>query len=125
MREHIADLDGGGRRVRELAAAYLGDWLIGACRSRSDTGGVVNALVGALLREADADVQEEIAHSLGSLVEYGVVPDQIVEPLATRLPSLGAGAAEHIAGVLEAASWQKVKKPGPLAAGFWWNVATL
>ncbi|MBC6457129.1 hypothetical protein [Actinomadura sp. HBU206391] len=104
---HIADLDSHDRRVREPAAAYLGDWLIGACRSRWDVSGVVNALVGALLREVEADVQEEIAHSLGHLVEYGVVPPEIVEPLATHLPLLDPGAAEHVAGILEAASWQK------------------
>lgn len=102
----LDQLISGERRVREQAAAYLGDWLAAAAKSGRDVGPVVVALVEALLAEDDPAVQEEIAHSLGYLVEYGQVPTEIVQPLRQHLPRLGAGAAEHVADLVEASSWQ-------------------
>ena len=57
------------------------------------------------MAEDDAEVQEELAYSLGYLAEYGRIPPELVQPLAKRLPCLGAGAAEHVTGILEEASW--------------------
>ncbi|MFD0538081.1 hypothetical protein ACFQY7_34445 [Actinomadura luteofluorescens] len=99
-------LSGAEPKVRELAAAQLGDLLIGACRGGLDTSPIVLPLVEALAREADSVVQEEIAHSLGHLVEYGTVPEAIVEPLRDCMPRLCPEAAAHVADVLEAARWE-------------------
>ncbi|MGI5206546.1 hypothetical protein ACQEU6_33870 [Spirillospora sp. CA-108201] len=93
-------------KVRELAAARLGDLLIGACRGGLDTSPIVLPLVEALAREADPVVQEEIAHSLGNLVGYGTVPEAIVEPLRECMPRLCREAAAHVTDVLEAARWE-------------------
>jgi ubiquinone biosynthesis protein UbiJ len=93
-------------RIRELAAAYLGDWLIAAARTEINIDPVVTALVEALLAENDADVQEEIAHSLGHLVESGNIPVEIVRPLAQHLRQLDTNAAEHVTALLEALTWQ-------------------
>ncbi|SNS20084.1 hypothetical protein [Actinomadura mexicana] len=99
-------LTGGEPEVRELAAASLGDLLIGACRAGLETSSIVLPLVNALTREADPVVQEEIAHSLGHLVEYGTVPDAIVQPLRECMPRLCREAADHITDVLETAPWE-------------------
>lgn len=110
----VRQLADGEPKVRELAAAYLGDLLIGACRADADTASIVLPLVDALEREADPVVQEEIAHSLGHLVEYGTVPDAIVEPLRVRMPRLCREAADHVADVLEAARWEvRPERPPP------------
>ncbi|MEV3926282.1 hypothetical protein [Actinomadura coerulea] len=85
---------------------WLGDLLIGACRAELDTSPIVLPLVNALAQEADPVVQEEIAHSLGHLVEYGAVPDAVVEPLKACMPRLCREAADHVADVLEAARWK-------------------
>ncbi|NDU74204.1 hypothetical protein GWI34_16405 [Actinomadura sp. DSM 109109] len=92
-------------KVRERSAAQLGDLLIGACKAGLDTTPIVLLLVRALAREGDPVVQEEIAHSLAHLVEYGTVPDAIVGPLQECVPRLHREAAGHIADVLEAARW--------------------
>ncbi|MEU4826282.1 hypothetical protein AB0H37_30780 [Actinomadura sp. NPDC023710] len=97
------ELASGEPKVRELAAAHLGDLLIGACRAGLDTSSIVLPLVNALTREADPVVQEEIAHSLGHLVEYGTVSDAIVGPLRECMPRLCQEAADHVTDVLEAA----------------------
>ena len=57
------------------------------------------------MAENDAEVQEELAHSLGYLAEYGRIPPELIQPLTKRLPRLAAGAAEHVTGLLEEASW--------------------
>ncbi|MES9539009.1 hypothetical protein [Actinomadura sp. NPDC000600] len=91
--------------VRELAAAHLGDLLIGACKTGRDTSSIVLPLAEALVRENDPLVQEEIAHSLGHFVEYGTVPQALVEPLQECLPRLSPEAAAYVADLLEAARW--------------------
>ncbi|MEU8121480.1 hypothetical protein AB0C21_22485 [Spirillospora sp. NPDC049024] len=91
--------------VRELAAAHLGDLLIGACKTGRDASSIVLPLMEALVRENDSLVQEEIAHSLGHLVEYGTVPQALVEPLQECLPGLSREAAAYLADLLEAARW--------------------
>ncbi|GAA1573871.1 hypothetical protein GCM10009678_65650 [Actinomadura kijaniata] len=100
--ELLAWLVDGEPRVRRLAAAYLGDRLVQDCRAGLEVSSVVMPLVEALSRETDPVVQEEIAHSLGYLVEYGTVPQSIVRPLRECLPRLHAGAAEHVNDVLGA-----------------------
>ncbi|MBW8482070.1 hypothetical protein [Actinomadura parmotrematis] len=87
-------------QARELAAAYLGDRLIHACRTDLETVDMVLPLVDSLTRETDATVQEEIAHSLGYLVEYGTVPNSIVPALSECLPRLHAEAAEQVRNVI-------------------------
>ncbi|MEV4001132.1 hypothetical protein [Actinomadura sp. NPDC049753] len=99
-------LSDGEPKARELAAAGLGDLLIGACEAGLDTSPIVLPLADALTREADPVVQEEIAHSLGHLVEYGTVPDAIVEPLRECMPHLCREAVDHVTAVLEAARWE-------------------
>lgn len=101
--DELASEDG---RVRERAAAYLGDWLAVAAKTKRDVAPVVTALVDALLAEGDPNVQEEIAHSLGYLVEYGEVPAEIIRPLAQHLTRLDARAAEHVTDLLEASTWR-------------------
>lgn len=103
INELLRDLTTQDPRSRELAAAYIGDWLIGASRSGTETGFAINALVEALSQEEDPAVQEEIAHSLGYLIEHGTVPQQIINPLQQRVPYLDPAAAEHVAEVLHAA----------------------
>ncbi|MGK5555076.1 hypothetical protein ACSNOI_26005 [Actinomadura kijaniata] len=100
--ELLAWLVEGEPRVRESAAAYLGDRLAQDCRAGLEVSAIVVPLVEALARETDPAVQEEIAHSLGYLVEYGTVPRSVVRPLRECLPRLHAGAAEHVADVLGA-----------------------
>ncbi|MEU8802517.1 hypothetical protein [Spirillospora sp. NPDC048819] len=98
--ELLAALTGQDPKERELAAAYLGDQLVIACKAQAGTGPIVDSLVEALTRESDADAQEEIAHALAHLVEYGTVPASLVEPLQQRLPRLSPGAAEHVRDIL-------------------------
>ncbi|HEY8480707.1 MAG TPA: HEAT repeat domain-containing protein [Spirillospora sp.] len=88
-------------RARELAAAYLGDRLDHACTTGAETDAVVQPLVEALERETDPVVQEEIARSLGFLVEHGTVPRAIVPALKECLPRLHAEAAEYINDIVE------------------------
>ena len=101
----LEELTSADRRVRERAAAFLGDWLAAAARERRNVDPVVTALVDALVAESDPEVQEEIAHSLGYLVEYGEVPAEIVRPLAGQLTRLDPSAAEHVTDLLDAATW--------------------
>jgi hypothetical protein len=110
----LEELNSAERRLRVRAAAYLGDWLAAAAKTDQDVGPVVMALVDALRAEADPDVQEEIANSLGYLVEYGQVPTEIVQPLIQYLPRLDPRAVEHVTDLLEASTWQSSQpEPGP------------
>lgn len=93
--------------VREYAAAYLGDRLVHACKTGADTDEFVLPLVEALQRESDPVVQEEVAHSLGFLVEYGAVPPGIVPALQECSPRLDAEAVEHVDAIIEAAAWPR------------------
>jgi hypothetical protein len=114
LNDLLDELTSVDRRVRERAAAYLGDWLAGAAQARQNVDPVVVALVDALLAESDADVQEEIAHSLGYLVEYGEVPAEIVQPLSQHLKRLDPRAVEHVTDLLEASTWPS---PPPESGG--------
>jgi hypothetical protein len=70
-RNLLADLRDDDRHLRMRAAAYLGDSLAASAEANKDVRLVVTALMDALLAEDDPGVQEEIAHSLGYLAEYG------------------------------------------------------
>lgn len=108
----LDDLASGDPRVRERAAAYLGDWLAAAAKSGRDVDPVAAALADALLAEGDPDVQEEIANSLCCLVEYGQVPAAIAGRLARHLTRLDPRAAEYVTDLLEAATWQRPRPTG-------------
>ena len=80
----LEELHSADRGARAHAAAYLGDALASAARAGLDVGPIARALLGALMAENDAEVQEELAHSLGYLTEYGRVPPELIQPLAKR-----------------------------------------
>lgn len=96
LHDLLDELTNSERRVRERAAADLGDILAATAKAHGEVGPVAMALVDALLVESDPIVQEEIAHSLGYLVEYGEVPTEIVQPLTQHLHQLDPSAVEHL-----------------------------
>jgi hypothetical protein len=108
-RRLIDELSSNDARIRELAAAYLGDHLIFACDSGRDHEHMLVALAQQLVRENDPTVQEEIAHSLAHVVERGgQVPDEVLAQLAGTAPHLSGDAHEHVIDVVNYAStWMK------------------
>jgi hypothetical protein len=99
----LEELKSADRVARTHAAAHLGDALASAARAGRCVGPIARALLEALMAENDAEVQEELAHSLGYLAEHGRIPPELIQPLTKRLPCLAAGAAEHVMDLLEEA----------------------
>ena len=93
------------REKREVAGASLGDWLASTARAGRDFDPVARALIRALLTEDDHDVQEEIANSLGYLVEYGKITRELVQPLLMHQTHLDPRVAAHVADLIDASTW--------------------
>ncbi|MGW2865540.1 HEAT repeat domain-containing protein [Streptomyces sp. NPDC001205] len=87
---------------RDVAADTLGDLLRGTALNTNTARLVVGRLVSLAINEPDTKVRESALNSIGEAFNHHNLPLDLVEPLATAMPTMEHELLEHALYILGA-----------------------
>jgi len=110
LQTRVAQLDSADPRIRDLAAAEIGDLLEADVVSEAEFQSLAPLLIARAVAEKDPDVKEGLFHAISSSAVEKLSGPINLDPIAASLEELDVGCLEHALYILGFSGNSKYRK---------------